>query len=113
MFSAVLTDCYFPEVAHAMYCLNAKYKASIDQVLGTIPTPHLATMHAYLRDQGYPDDDAILSDETHAYLLDGSLMGLRWNVAMPFHDVVVKAFLHHAPKPLGVNLLSPPEPDSD
>lgn len=91
-----------------MYYLNAAYHASVRGILATIPGDRLRAMKAQLRGDGYADDDEILTDEVHAYLLDGQWMDHGW------HQQIQRNFIKFAPKPLlGTELIFGPAPSSD
>jgi hypothetical protein len=65
----------YHEVCHAMYEVNAAYRADVDAELATIPHGPMSRMKAYLRCEQYANVERILQDEVHAYLSEGDKLG--------------------------------------
>merc|ERR1712113_703776 len=65
----------YHELCHAMYEVNAAYRADVDAELATIAQRTMCSMKAYLRSEGYANVERILEDEVHAYLSEGDELG--------------------------------------
>lgn len=67
----------YHEVCHAMYEVNAAYRADADAELSEIAEGPMRRMQAYLRCTGYANVERILQDEVHAYLSEGDTLGCK------------------------------------
>jgi len=86
----------YHEVCHAMYELNAAYRADVDAELANIAEGPMCRMKAFLRCEQYADVERILQDEVHAYLSEGDTLGCK-SSEVSLHTKTLQAiFLKHA-----------------
>lgn len=91
------SSCLAHELSHACYSLNKKYKFEINNILNEISNDIKNNFIKYLLSEGYCDDQNILLDEIHAYLLDSSTFGgsISHHQLIPYHNKICSIFLKY------------------
>merc|ERR1712048_1047069 len=90
-----LTTLYH-EVCHAMYEVNAAYRADVDAELAEIAEGPMCRMKAYLRCEQYANVERILQDEVHAYLSEGDNLGCEPSEVLECTKRLQAVFSKHA-----------------
>jgi len=90
------TTSLYHEVCHAMYEVNASYRADVDKELSTISEASMCRMKAWLRCEQYANVERILNDEVHAYLSEGDQLGCDTHEAATHTRRLRSIFLEHA-----------------
>jgi len=90
------SDSLYHEVCHAMYELNAEYRADVDAELAQIAEGPMCRMKAYLRCEQYANVERILQDEVHAYLSEGDKLGCKHSEVSRHTQRLQAIFSKHA-----------------
>jgi len=86
----------YHEVCHALYELNAAYRADFDVELAKIPEGPMRRMKAYLLAEQYANVERILQDEVHAYLSEGDDLGCDPSQVIQYTERLQAVFSKHA-----------------
>merc|ERR1711897_14034 len=92
------SDTLYHEGCHALYEVNAAYRADVDAELAKIAEGPMRRMKAYLRCEQYANVERILQDEVHAYLSEGDKLGCKPSEVSPHTQRLQAIFSKHAGK---------------